>query len=104
MTFLQRFGGALNANLHYHLIAIEGVFVDRTEQNLKPRFLKDEPPSDAEVSEVVGKISHRIIRKLRKLGYLEAGIEVPVATGYDPFLDNEPELARSMAAPAVGEL
>jgi hypothetical protein len=31
-------------------------------------------------------------------GYLEAGIDVPVATGYDPLLDNEPELARTMAA------
>ena len=47
------------------------------------------------------KISHRVIRKLRRLGYLEAGIDVPVATGYDPLLDNEPELARSMAASVV---
>jgi hypothetical protein len=47
---------------------------------------------------VLQKISRRVIRKLRRLGYLEAGIDVPVATGYDPLLDNEPELARSMAA------
>jgi hypothetical protein len=47
---------------------------------------------------VLQKISHRVIRKLRRLGYLEAGIDVPVATGYDPLFDNEPELARSMAA------
>jgi hypothetical protein len=39
-----------------------------------------------------------VIRKLRHLGYLEAGIEVSVATGYDPLLDNEPEFARTMAA------
>ncbi len=25
-------------------------------------------------------------------------MDVPVATGYDPLLDNEPELARTMAA------
>jgi hypothetical protein len=61
-------------------------------------FLKGEPPSDADVADVIQKISRRIIRKLRHLGYLEAGIDVPVATGYDPLLDNEPELARSMAA------
>jgi hypothetical protein len=90
--------GSLNANLHYHLIALEGVFVDGTEQGLKPRFLKGEPPSDADVADVVQKISRRVIRKLRHPGYLEAGIEVPVATGYDPLLDNEPELARTMAA------
>ena len=98
VTFLQRFGGALNANLHYHVIAIEGVFLDRADQGLKPRFVQGEPPSDADVADVIRKISHRVIRKLRQLGYLEVGIEVPVATGYDPLLNNEPELARTMAA------
>ncbi|MEE8301576.1 MAG: transposase, partial [Candidatus Tectomicrobia bacterium] len=62
------------------------------------RFVKAEPPSDADIAKVLQKISHRVIRKLRHLGYLEAGMEVPVATGYDPLLDNEPELARTMAA------
>jgi hypothetical protein len=98
VTFLQRFGGSLNANLHYHLIAIEGVFLDRADQGLKSCFLKADPPSDADIAMVLQKISHRVIRKLRRLGYLEAGMDVPVATGYDPLLDNEPELARTMAA------
>jgi len=98
VTFLQRFGGALQLNLHYHVIVIEGVFVDRTAQGLKPRFIKVEPPSDADIADVVQKISRRVIRKLRQLGYLEAGIDAAMATGYDPLLDNEPELARTMAA------
>jgi hypothetical protein len=46
---------------------------------------------------VVETISHRVIRKLRQLGYLEAGIDA-VATGYDPLGEDEPELARTMAA------
>ena len=50
VTFLQRFGGALQLNLHYHVIVMEGVFLDRTDQGLKPRFLKGEPPSDADVA------------------------------------------------------
>ncbi len=54
--------------------------------------------SNADVADVVQKISRRVIRKLRRLGYLEAGIDVPVATGYDLLLDNKPELARTMAA------
>lgn len=57
MTFLQRFSGSLNLNLHYHVIAIEGVFVDRTDQGLTPRFVKVEPPSDADVAEVIQNIS-----------------------------------------------
>jgi hypothetical protein len=98
VTFLQRFGGALQLNLHDHVIVIEGVFLDQTDQGLTPRFLKGESPRDADVAHVVQKISRRVIRKLRRLGYLEAGMEIPVATGYDPLLDNEPELARTMAA------
>ncbi len=47
---------------------------------------------------MVATISQRVIRKLRKLGYLEPGIDAPIATGYDPLADDEPELARSMAA------
>jgi hypothetical protein len=47
---------------------------------------------------VVQKISRRVIRTLRQLGYLEAGFDVAVATGYDPLVDDAPELARTMAA------
>ena len=98
VTFLQRFGGILQLHLHDHVIVIEGVCLDRTDQGLKHRFLKGEPPSDADVAHVVQKISRRVIRKLRRLGYLEAAMEVPVATGYDPLRDTEPELARTMVA------
>jgi hypothetical protein len=80
VTFLQRFGGALQLNLHDHLIALEGVFLDRTE-GLTPRFVKGEPPSDADVAEVIQTISRRVMRTLCRLGSLEAGTEVPVATG-----------------------
>lgn len=98
VTFIQRFGSALNANIHFHVIVIEGVFLDRTDQGLKPRFIKVDPPSDADIADVVQKISRRVVRTLRQLGYLEAGLDDTVATGYDPLRENEPELARAMAA------
>jgi len=98
ITFLQRFGSSLNLNLHYHLIVLEGVYLDRSAQELKPKFVKLAPPSDADVATVVTKISQRVIRKLRKLGYLEADLETPMATGYDPLVDDEPELARTLSA------
>ncbi len=47
---------------------------------------------------VLQTISRRVIRKLRHLGYLEASVEDPVPTGYDPLVDNESELARTMVA------
>ena len=97
MTFIQRFGSAINLNLHFHCIFLEGVYLDRTEAHLKPRFVKGEPPTDADITAVVQKISRRIIRKLRHLGYLEVGLDAPTATGYDPLRDDAPELARTMA-------
>jgi hypothetical protein len=47
---------------------------------------------------VIQKISQRVIRQLRKLGYLETGTEAVVPTGYDPASDEDPELARTMVA------
>src|SRR5262245_19386222 len=98
VTFLQRFGSALNLNLHFHCIFMEGVYLDRTAAGRKPRFVTAEPPSDADITTILQKISHRVIRKLRRLGYLETGVDAAVATGYDPLLDNEPALARTLAA------
>src|SRR5438128_6877725 len=62
------------------------------------RPAKGEPPSDADIAEILRKISRRVIRTLRQCGYLEGGVEEVVATGYDPLLDDEPELARTLAA------
>ncbi len=98
ITFLQRFGGSINLHLHFHMIFLEGVYEDRSAQGLKPRFRPQEPPRDEEIAAVLHKISQRVIRQLRKLGYLEAGIQDVVPTGYDPTRDENPELARTMAA------
>jgi len=72
VTFLQRFGGSLKLNLHYHFVFLEGVFVDRGAQGLKPRFLPAAAPTDADIATILQKISQRVIRELRKRGYLEA--------------------------------
>jgi hypothetical protein len=98
VTFLQRFGGSLNVHVHFHCVFLEGVYLDRTDQSRKPRFVKGVPPSDTDIAEILQKISRRVIRTLRRLGYLEAGMDVPVATGYDPLRDTAPELARTLAA------
>jgi hypothetical protein len=66
----------------------EGVYLDCTDEGRKPRFIKGEPPTDADsaavcscgAGDVVQTISRRVIRKLRHLGYLEAGRDA-VATG-----------------------
>jgi hypothetical protein len=86
----------------------EGGSVDRWAQGLTPRFVRVEPPSAAAIAAVVETISHRVIRTLRRRRYLGAAIDAAVATGSDPLGEDEPELARTMAASvpqrlAVGE-
>jgi len=98
VTFMQRFGSALNVNFHFHCVFLEGVYLDRTDQGLKPRFVTAEPPTDADIATVVQKISRRVIRTLQRLGYLEAGTDDMVATEHDPLRDDAPELARTLAA------
>ena len=49
-----------------------------------PRFLAGEPPTDADTAAVLQKISRRVIRTLRHLGYLEAGMEPPWPPGMIP--------------------
>src|SRR5215510_14936127 len=98
VTFIQRFGSALNLKLHYHVIFLEGVYLDSADQGRTPRFVTGEPPTDADIAALITKISHRVMHKLRQLGYLEAGLDAAVATGYDPLGDDAPEMARTMAA------
>ena len=98
VTFLQRFGSAINLNRHFHCVFLEGVYLDRTDQGLKPRFVKAEPPSDTDIAALVQKISHRVMRTLRQFGYREPSLAAAVATGYDPLRDDAPELAQTLAA------
>src|SRR5262245_39034629 len=98
VTFIQHFGSAINLNIHFHCVFLEGVYLDRADQGRTPRFVTGEPPTDTDIADMVQKISRRVIRTLRQLGYLEAGIDAAGATGYDPLLDTAPELARTMAA------
>lgn len=72
--------------------------LDRTALERTPRVLPGEPPPDTAIAAVVPQISRRVIRTLRQLGYREADMEPPVATGYEPLRDTAPELARPMAA------
>lgn len=90
VTFLQRFGGSINLNLHFHMIFLEGIYEDRRVQGLKPRFSPQEPPRDEAIAAALQKISQRVIRHLRKRGYLEAGIPDVVPTGYDSTNDEDP--------------
>jgi len=61
ITFVQRFGSALNANVHFHSLTPDGLFVPDPAGNLS--FTPLDPPSDDDVA----RLTHRVVRRLTKL-------------------------------------
>jgi ribosomal protein S27E len=68
VTLIQRFGGALNLNIHFHMIFLDGVYVDRGGKLDRFRWVK--APLSAELSQLTHTIAHRIGRYLERQGLL----------------------------------
>jgi len=64
VSFIQRFGSALNLNVHFHTLALDGVYTYVTDLAENPRFLPLPPPSDDEVARVLAGTARRIHRLL----------------------------------------
>ena len=47
VTLIQRFGGALNLNVHFHMLFLDGVYVERSDGTL--RFRRIGAPTSAEL-------------------------------------------------------
>ena len=73
VTLVQRFGSALNPNIHFHILFLDGVYVYRN--NRPPRFLRIRAPDKSELEDLVHLISQRAGRCLERLGFLEQDAE-----------------------------
>jgi len=60
VTFIQRGGGALNVNVHFHTVVADGVFDLRNDGTV--RFVPVLAPSDAEVSAICTQVATRVIK------------------------------------------
>jgi hypothetical protein len=88
VTALQRTGGVLNANLHFHTLVLDGVFIEEPGDALA--FHPTPAPSDAEVAAALATIRHQVQRLLVRRG-LEPGDD---ATGpADRLVEESPVLA-----------
>jgi len=68
VTFVQRFGDALNLNVHFHSLVLDGVYLREADGSAQFRTLA--PPTDAEVERVAASIALRLIRLLELRGLL----------------------------------
>ena len=96
VTFLQRFGDALNANVHFHSLVLDGVYEPKSGQ--WPRFFPLPAPDDAEVVGAAGQVARKLCRLLEREGL---GAEADVADA-DPLAAEEPFLATLTAASVSG--
>ena len=73
VTLIQRFGSALNLNIHFHILFLDGVYVYRDDRPL--RFQRVKAPDKDELEDLVQLISQRVGRCLERLGLLERDAE-----------------------------
>ena len=70
VTLIQRFGSALNLNIHFHMLLLDGVYTGGHAAQDKPRFQRVKAPDRAELEQLVYTISERTGRYLERLGLL----------------------------------
>jgi hypothetical protein len=98
VTFVQRFGGAININIHLHSLVIDGVYYEDAQHRI--RFQRLPKPSNSEVARMTERIARRIIRLLERRG-LGPQVDPDEA---DPLLRDEPLLAELYSASVQGRI
>ena len=68
VTLIQRFGSALNLNVHFHMLFIDGVYQEK--HNGKLRFHRVNAATNSELNTLVGTISQRVAGHLERQGLL----------------------------------
>jgi ribosomal protein S27E len=73
VTLIQRFGSALNLNIHFHMLFLEGAISGNAWGGTS--FTRIKAPSHNDMVELVHTISHRIAKYLEKVGLVQRDME-----------------------------
>ncbi len=69
VTQIQCFGGALNANLHFHIFFLDGVYINNAHRpGVRFRWVK--APTSDELTQLTHTIAQRVARYLERQGLL----------------------------------
>jgi len=98
VTFVQRFGDALNLNVHFHTLVLDGVYAEDGQGRI--RFHRAPPPSDAEMARVAGRIHCRVARLMERRGL---GPQADPEEA-DALLRDQPLLAELYGASVTGRV
>jgi len=75
VTLIQRFGSALNLNIHFHMLFLDGVYVDDAKSEGGQRFVPVLNHHVADITRLAHLMSVRIARYLSRMGLIEADAE-----------------------------
>ena len=96
VTFIQRFGDALNLNVHFHVLALDGVFDADDPAGIT--FIPLESPTDTEIMGVARAFVRRLSRLLDRRGLCGDG----ESEAADPLPIDDPLLAELCGASVTG--
>jgi hypothetical protein len=99
ITVIQRFGGSLNLNIHFHTLALDGVFTE-TEPGLV-RFHPAPQPTDEEVARLLATIRTRVRWLIERRGLDSQDEGVAPA---DPLAEESGVLASIASASVLGRI
>ena len=73
VTLIQRFGSALNLNIHFHMLFLDGVYYDNDYGKLK--FKRAKLIAGANLQQLLELIVQRVAHHLEKRGLIERDME-----------------------------
>ena len=73
VTLIQRFGSALNLNVHFQMLFLDGVYVERPDGSLRFRWVRAQ--TSTELAGLTQTLARRIGRSLERQGLLERDAE-----------------------------
>lgn len=88
VTLIQRFGGSLNLNIHFHILYTDGVWDE------SGKFYLTGQPKNEDIQDVVSKLRTRVFRALEKMGLID-GYQVD---DNDEFALEFPGMAESISS------
>ncbi|MBU1512379.1 transposase, partial [Myxococcota bacterium] len=64
VTFVQRFGGALNTNPHFHVLIPDGLFTPGPSEDDHARFVPLPPPTNEDIAHLTSTVAARLTKRL----------------------------------------
>ncbi len=75
---IQRFGSALNSNLHFHALVLDGVYT-APDSFTPPRFRRTGHITNADVAKLLFTLRSRVLRLCRRRGLMEEDTQIDVS-------------------------